>query len=288
MSEIVSVDGAIVPAAEARISALDEGLQLGLAVFETMLAVDDRIEYFAEHMERMRSGARALEIAWPDHFDAERAMLAFAARARIDLDSDARGRRAIRAMMTRGVPAAGSSLVVTARAAPLPPADGVELVVSSHRVLSGDAVTSIKSTNRARNVLAREEALALGAYDALFTTQDGDLSEATLANLFCVRDGQLWTPGLDRGCLPGVVRARVIELARDAGHVVVEDRVGPADLARADEVFLTNTTGGVVPVRAVRGVVDDLPGPCGARTRALDERLRADRAARSRSLAEFA
>jgi len=282
VTALVSVDGRIVPAEEARISVLDLGLQLGLAVFETLLVEGQRIFYFAEHVERMRSGARALGIEWPERFDAERAMLAFAARSGPE-------RRAVRAMLTRGVPGVGASLVVTARAVEPPPAEGVELVVARERVLSGDPVVAIKSTNRARNVLAREEARARGAWDALFATEEGDFTESTIANLFCVHAGELTTPALDRGCLPGVTRARVIELARaleaiDEGSSVVEGRVEPRDVERADEVFLTNTTGGVVPVRAVRGLRAELPGPAGEWTRALAERLRTDQDARSRSL----
>ena len=286
MSALVSVDGQIVAAEEASISPLDLGLQLGLAVFETMLVDGPRIAYFDEHLARMRDGARALEIAWPERFDVERAMLELAARTRPE-------RRAIRAMLTRGVPGRGASLVVSARAVEPPPSEGVELVLSPRRVLAGDPVIGIKSTNRARNVLAREEAVRAGAWDALFATEDGDLTESTIANLFCVRaralvTPSLVTPSLDRGCLPGVVRGRALELGREAGYEVIEGRIEVADLGRADEVFLTNTTGGIVPVRCVREFTGSLPGPAGALTRALGERLEVDQSARSRSLAEFA
>lgn len=279
MSELVSVDGVIVPAAEGRISVLDLGLQLGLAVFETLLVEHDRIHYLDEHVARMRSGADALEIDWPAEL-AERALCELAARIGPE-------RRAIRAMLTRGVPGRGPGFVVTTRAAPLPPEAGVELVLSPQRVLAGDPVVAIKSTNRARNVLAREEALRAGAFDALFQTEDGDLTESTVANLFAVVGERLVTPALDRGCLPGVVRGRVLELARGTDLEVVEGRLEPVELARAAEVFLTNTTGGLVPVRAVRGVAERLPGPDGRWMRALSERFRDDQDARSRSLVEF-
>ena len=96
------------------------------------------------------------------------------------------------------------------------------------------------------------------------------------------------TPGLDRGCLPGVTRGRAIAVGRQAGYDVVEGRVDVADLGQADEVFLTNTTGGIVPVRAIRELTDSLPGPTGPVTLALAERFRADESARSRSLTDFA
>ena len=268
MNEIVSIDGVIQPAADARVSALDLGLQLGLAVFETLLSDGERIFFVADHLRRMQDGARALDIAWPSACDPEAAIVAFARAAR--------GRCAIRAMLTSGS-THGSTLVVTSREAPPPPAGGVELAISTFRVLAGDPVVAIKSTNRARNVLARAEAEAAGAWDALFPTQDGDFAEATVANLFAVVDGAVVTPGLDRGCLPGVVRGHVIRLATGAAGpgAVREARVGPAELAAASEVFLTNTTGGVVPVARVRGITGDLPGPSGPVTVDLARRFSA-------------
>lgn len=87
----------------------------------------------------------------------------------------------------------------------------------------------------------------------LIVDTDGTVLEASRSNVFLVLDGILVTPRADGRLLPGVARRRVLELARRADIAVREAVVGPADLRRADEVFLTNSLRGIEPVRSVGG-----------------------------------
>ena len=158
---------------------------------------------------------------------------------------------------------------------------------SSAQILSWKDKARVKSTNRMRNFLARESALATGAFEALLCTNEGDVSEGTQSNVFAEVDGRVVTPGLDRGALAGVMRAIVLAELESAGRHPVESRLELADLARASEVFLTNTTGRVIPLVEVRGVVKALPGAAGQLSRELGERVRAreDAYRRSKGLA---
>jgi para-aminobenzoate synthetase/4-amino-4-deoxychorismate lyase len=106
----------------------------------------------------------------------------------------------------------------------------------------------------------------------LLVEEDGEVLEAAWANIFAVRGGTLVTPPPDGRLLPGVTRARAIELAREIGLEVRERAIGLEQLRDADEVLLTNAVRGVEPVRALDGAPLSRDGAIGA---ALAEALRA-------------
>ena len=271
------VDGRVVAPGEPALPADDAGLLLGLSVFDTLLFEDGWRYFEREHLARLREGCAALSIPWPLPWDPRTALEELCAA----LD---RRDAALRITVTRGGPGGGPALVVTARALERPPDPGVKVAVSSYVKHAGDPIELLKSTNRLRNVLAREQARTRGAWEALIPTEAGDLSEGTLCNLFAVSGGKLVTPDVSRGCLPGIVREALLEdIAREPiGLELAVDRLEPRDLREAQEVFLTNTTGRIVPVVEVLGLVRGLPGsrgPVVARLRGRWARIEAaDRA----------
>jgi branched-chain amino acid aminotransferase len=105
--------------------------------------------------------------------------------------------------------------------------------------------------------LAKTEAVRSGFDEALMLNSQGKISEASGMNLFIVRDGVLYTPGVDQDILEGITRASVIELARSMGLTVVERPVDKTELFVAEEVFLTGTAAKITPVRRVE--TTDLP-----------------------------
>jgi len=277
----VYADGRIVPAGTPVVCGEDLGFLLGLSVYDTLLYADGCIYFVAEHVERLHRGASELGIPWPPPWDPVEALLATA---------DAVGEReaALRITLSRGVPGRGPTLVVTPRALDVPPEPGVAVFVSGRSKLGGDPLENLKSTNRLRNVLAREEAVRRGAWEAILCNHDGDYSEGTVSNFWIVHDGALRTPPTERGCLQGIVRERILgELAErpltveEAGRerrVAVEvARVEPRHVERASEAFLSNTTGRVTPILEVLGaggpVRRGLPGSAGPVTRALRARV---------------
>jgi branched-subunit amino acid aminotransferase/4-amino-4-deoxychorismate lyase len=110
----------------------------------------------------------------------------------------------------------------------------------------------------------------------LVPTRDGDLSEGTICNLFVVVTGTVWTPTLDRGCLPGVTRDHVIQVMRRLSIPIRKAAVTLQHLRDAEEVFLTNSSNGALPVRAIDGVRDELPGAQGAIVRKIQNRYMLD------------
>jgi branched-chain amino acid aminotransferase len=109
----------------------------------------------------------------------------------------------------------------------------------------------VKPTGALAWVVARNEAIEADADEAILLTTDGYLSETASANLFVVSDGVLLTPSLDCGCLPGVTRAAVLELAPQLGLSVSEGRFRPALLHTAEECFMTGSVREVVPIVSV-------------------------------------
>jgi branched-chain amino acid aminotransferase len=100
------------------------------------------------------------------------------------------------------------------------------------------------------SILAKREALLDGFDEAIMLDPHGQVSEATGENVFVVRDGTIYTPGL-HSILDGITRATVVELAKDQGMTVVERTLTRDDLYIADEIFLTGTAAEVTPIREV-------------------------------------
>jgi len=153
-------------------------------------------------------------------------------------------------------------------------ANGIKLKVSSWVRHDPNAMpTAAKGTGMYINSsLAKVEALNSGYDEALLLSGDGQVSEGTGENIFCIRDGRILTPASSTaGALEGITQDTVQELAADLGYEVREQSLTRTDLYLAEEVFLTGTAAEVVPVRSVddRVVGTGVPGPI---TRAIQGR----------------
>jgi branched-chain amino acid aminotransferase len=250
----------LVAEGEARVSALDRGLLHGDGLFETMRCYDGQPAFWREHVERLHASARELGLAVPELLRPVRAVL----------DADGlRGDARVRITLTRGPGPFGElrgapTLLVTAEPVALPDGlheRGAAAIVSRHRVLSGRP--AMKSTSFQLHSLAKAEARAQGAWEALLPNEQGELAEGATSNLFAVQQGALLTPPLDAGCLPGVTRAQVLRLAPGLGLRAVERPLSLSVLRGADECFLTSSVAEVVPVVQVdaRPVAAGAPGP---------------------------
>jgi branched-chain amino acid aminotransferase len=247
------MDGRIVGVGEARLSPLDHGVTVGAGVFETLAVVDGVPFAWRRHHERLvRSGA-ALGIAIPPLAEL---------RAGADALLTATGLRSgrLRVTVTAGEGPLGSGPssgppVATVVASPLAPADPhVDVVVAPWTRNERGACAGLKTISYASNVRALRYAAELGAGEALFENTQGFLCEATGSNVFVVSGGVLRTPPEQAGCLLGVTRSLLLELAPAAGITAIEADVTVAELAAADEAFLASTTRRVQPIRAVDGV----------------------------------
>jgi branched-chain amino acid aminotransferase len=289
----VWVDGRVLPADVPHLSVFDRGFQLGDGIFETLRAMGGRPTELPEHLARLQRSADGLGIVLPRDVDALVATGIADLLAAEGLDGPA-GDASVRITVSRG-PFRGRGLLppdeevaatIAIQAWPVvaAPADhlerGLHLIASQVRRDPSNPLVAFKTTSRADYVYARLEARRAGADDALFLTVDGHLSEGTTANIFLVRraaDGtkELATPSLECAILPGTTRTWLLAWAARAGLRPVEGRLTVADLASADEAFLTSSVAGVLPVTRFAGgpIGDGRPGPWTGRARADREAM---------------
>jgi len=290
----VWVDGRLRPADGDHLSVFDRGFQLGDGIFETLRARGGHVTELAEHTARLRRSAAGLDIRLPDDITDQLATGIADLLAAEGLDGPT-GDASVRITISRGSFRARGLLpqdervaaTIAIQAWPVVPAPadhlarGLHLVSSAVRRDPANPIVTLKTTSRADYVYARLEARREGADDALFLTIDGHLSEATTSNIFLVRhapaDGapELATPSLDCAILPGTTRSWLLAWGARVGLRPVEGHLTPADLATAEEAFLSSSVAGILPVTRFDGVPigDGRPGPWMLRARADREAM---------------
>jgi len=278
----VAIEGVLVPSERALVSIFDRGFLYGDSVFETVRTYDGTPFMLTEHLERLAWSAERTAMTLPvpvEELVSEVSAQIREVGARLACDVTAR------VMVTRGEGALGLDpsgattprrYVIFSRFKSLPPEwydAGVAVVsYSTHR--PSDAARGAKVANYLESILAIRHARDLGAHEAIVLTGDGHVVEGTTSNVLAVSCGDLLTPPDYETFLPGITRRVVLELAAGLGLRVVARRLEPADLAAADEVFLTSTIREVLPVASVDGhqIGDGVPGP---KTRELAAAFRA-------------
>jgi branched-chain amino acid aminotransferase len=273
---IVNVNGDLVHRDQARVSPFDSAVQGGDAVWEGLRVYNGKVFKLIEHLERLRSSARALafeEIPSNEDFVDE-------IRATLEANEMRDGVH-IRLTLTRGekitsgmdprLNQSGPTLIVLAEHKP-PVYDkgGLRLITSSLRRFSPDCLDpKIHHANLIQSILAKIEANHAGADDAIMLDTRGFVAETNATHLFIVRDGRLAT-SRTVACPEGITRATVIELCAANGVSCEERDVSLAELYRADEVFCTGTMGELAGVIEVDGrqIGDGAVGPM---TRRLSE-----------------
>lgn len=294
MPTVIDLDGRLLPPAEAKVPVLDRGLLQGDSVYEVLRTYGGRPFELGLHLARLsRSAALAgLDLPWDEARTAAEVVRTLQVSLGGDgLDPEAApwnvGERSVRVLMTRGggelAPDVPPAAVIIAEPLHAPPLrayrEGVKvLLVEADR---GRVDPAAKTGSRLTHVLALRAARAAEAHEALFVDAGGRVTEGTSSNLFAVRGGRLLTPPLAAGILEGVTRDLVLSLARGEGVPVEEVPLFPADLERADELFITSTAREVLPATRLgdRPVGRGTPGTV---TTALHQAFRrlADAAAR--------
>jgi branched-chain amino acid aminotransferase len=135
-------------------------------------------------------------------------------------------------------------------------------------------LAGVKTISWLDSVWAAEEAKREGYDEVVLLNERGEVSECTAANIFVVRNDKVVTPPLSSGCLEGVTRGVLMEIAAEAGTTVVEQALRPDDLYAAEEVFITSTNRNVIGVKEIAGRVMGA-GVTGELTKKLDETFEA-------------
>jgi len=164
-------------------------------------------------------------------------------------------------------------LVITTADLPRYP-EMVRLALREHGRHAASPLAGVKTISWLDSVWAAEEAKREGYDEVLLLNERGEVSECTAANIFVVRDDKVITPPLSSGCLEGVTRGVLMEIASEAGTTVAEQAMRPEDLYAAEEVFITSTNRNVIGVKEIAGRVMGA-GITGELTKKLDEAFEA-------------
>ncbi len=242
-------DGKIRRGSEAVVSALSPGFLYGVGAFETARwRVGKRVFRLHEHAQRMARALRYLNMPAPpaDPDAMKRAAETVAEANRLNEDAAVRWTCAL---------GADGELINIVHMRPLPyDKEKLEAGLSAVSfIMERGEEAQYKTLNYAPLLLAKQAALRAGCDEAVLIDKNGSVLEASTANLFMVKDGQLATPPDDLPILSGVTRKAVLEAARECGVAAGEKMIKARELERAEEAFLTNATGGVMPLARLNG-----------------------------------
>jgi 4-amino-4-deoxychorismate lyase len=250
----------------------DRGLAYGDGLFETMALSAGRIRWLDYHLERLQGGCQRLQIGPIDWSELRREIAAAC---------EQRDRRVVKLIVTRGPGARGykpperaqpTRIVAISSWPEYPPENytrGISLRTLTLRLGENPALAGLKHLCRLEQVLAQLELRGGDAEEGLVLDTSGFVVGGTSCNVFMVRESEIVTPSLRRCGVKGVMRRAVLESAAQASIRAVERDLTLADLAQADEVFVTNALFGIWPVTRL----DDRHLRAGTHTATLMRRL---------------
>lgn len=255
----VYLNGDVVRKEEAVVSIRDRGFLYGDAVFETLRSYDGRPFMLKDHLERLMASVQTLRIR-TEH-TADQLKQAVMHLLEVNRLRDAY----IRITLSRGEGGEGLTPLETSRSTLLienrpfrPYPDelyrkGIQLIISDYRRSTTNPITYHKTANFLTAILARQEALKKGGHDAVFVNTEGNVCEGTVWNIFMVEDSRVVTPSVTANLLPGITRKVVLKICSENGINASEELFHTSRLLYADEVFITNSLMGIMPVATVDG-----------------------------------
>lgn len=276
----VSTEGRPLEPADAKVSVFDRGFLYGDSVYTTMRTVAGRPVEIERHLARLRRSAAGIGFEIP-FSDAE-------IRDAIAQTHESSGNdeSSVRVVVTRGTgpimldPRGSQSptMVILVQELKVPDERQYEagisaVIIEAQKTGRSLLDPSVKSGNYLSNILALRRAIEQSGEDAILCGPHGNVAEGATSNVFMVREDEVLTPSFDVGILPGITRQVVCGFVREANIRLLETLIRPDDLRRADEVFLTSSVRGIMPVTVLDGqrVGDGTAGPV---TRKLLQRYR--------------
>jgi len=234
---------------------MDRGLHYGDGLFETIACIEGKLQFWDEHIERMRSGAERLKMDAMviDKFQLDVSSL---------LEKHNINNCVIKLILTRGQSERGYrspslqqlTRIVLLSDLPQYPEEhvtqGIKACFCQHPVSKNSALAGIKHLNRLDNVLARNE-WRDEYQEGIMLDDSGNVIEGTMSNVFAVKNNQLFTPSLSDSGVDGVIRGQIFSIAQQRGvetHVI---KINKEELKNMDEIFVCNSIIGVWPVSSL-------------------------------------
>ena len=257
MAGFINYNGKIIDGAAAFIPASDHSYRYGDGLFETMKIARGSILYREYHFDRLFSGLDLLKFRYAKVFTRQRLTDEIAALCE---KNNCTALARVRLSVSRGN---GGLYDCDERCSyliecwPLEPnglnENGLVVDIYPSSRKSIDAFSNLKSANYLSYVMGAIWAKENQLNDALIVNSEGRICDATIANLFWIKTGQIFTPPLSEGCVAGVMRRRIIDFSRDSQlGQINEMALTETILLEADEVFLTNVTSTLRWVKQIR------------------------------------
>ncbi|HXG93582.1 MAG TPA: aminotransferase class IV [Blastocatellia bacterium] len=242
MDRLIYHNDRIVDAADARVAPTVAGLLYGWGVFTTLRIYDGAAFAFEHHWERLLRHAERARVAVP--IDIEQAKRAV--NELIAANSVKQGRARVTVIKGdagswRVDPNRESEILIFTSSEAQRPAADLPITISPIRILSTGPLAGVKRTAMLENLLALEEARSRGFAEAVMLNERGEIVSATAANIFWVQGDEVFTPSLSTGCVAGVTRRLVYDIAARKRLHVIEGSFTVQRLMDAREVFLTST-----------------------------------------------
>jgi branched-chain amino acid aminotransferase len=230
------------------------GLLSGWGVFTTLRVADGVLFAFERHWARISRDAAAMHVPLPQDPENVRRRLLELVEANHAFDSTLR----LAIVRNGGGMWAGpsngrASDVIALTADSKDWGEGVRLGYVEHARYAACEFTTTKILSWAMNLTWVESAQERGLDEVILLNEFGDVAECTSANIFASTGGQVWTPPVSSGCLPGITRELLLGEIHVPGIRIAEKKLTPAELEGADEVFITSTTRNLLPVNEIEG-----------------------------------
>ncbi|MDM1406647.1 aminotransferase class IV [Myroides sp. DF42-4-2] len=258
---MINVNGKLVSTTDLAIEN-NRGFLYGDAVFETVRVLDKKVLFAEDHYFRLMSSMRIMRMEIPMHFTLENfqeeiiktveatASQAKAFRVRLTVYRDATGKYLPQENKTIGFVATAEALE---EALYTFQDQAYEVELYKDFYVAANLLSTVKTTNRAVNVLASIFASENDYQNCLLVNDKKNIIEAVNGNLFVVSQNTIKTPPLDEGCVKGIMRKQIIELlAKHPNLTLEESPISPFELQKADEIFITNVIVGIQPVTKYR------------------------------------
>jgi len=256
MSGIYLLNEKIVKGENINFSILKRGFLFGDGIFETLISKNYKIFRFSDHYERMKKGAKMCNFEIPEKDEIEKLILRNLERRRIK-----NGYIRINLWRKKGersIPEGkeANTLIIIKNYKPYPSSfyeKGINCTISE-KIFKNEKslLTYIKSFNFLESIIGKQEAKEKNCDETIFLNTEKFIAEATVSNLFFVKKNKVYTPSLDCGILNGITRKIVIEICKKEKIKFEEGKFKPEFLKNCDEIFLTNTIMGIMPVRNIK------------------------------------
>jgi branched-chain amino acid aminotransferase len=251
MDRLIFHNEQIVEATSATVAATLAGVQYGWGIFTTLRAYEGKVFAFDRHFERLvKHSEKARVPFFLNQNSTKRAIDEL-----IQANALVNGR--VRLTILKGIAGSWrtlqereSEVFIFSTSEQLQKPRDLNLTISPYRLLSSNPLAGVKRTAMLENLLAYDEARSRNFDEAVMLNERGEIVSATAGNIFWVEGNELCTPSLGTGCIAGITRAQVLEIAKRINIHVVEASFPLPRLLDASEVFLTSTARGITLIKS--------------------------------------